>query len=112
MATRDGQQDRAGGPLSRRHHELYRRKEYARLRRRCLDRDGWRCQECGRAGRMELHHIVSLQKGGAPLDPANLTTLCRRCHWENHTLPEITGRPTPPPDPERAALRELAGLDP
>ena len=54
---------------------------YQRLRRRILDETGWRCAECGRAGRLELHHV-----NGDPTDdrPANLRPLCRPCHFAAH----------------------------
>lgn len=42
-----------------------------------LDRDGWRCR---RVGRMEVDHVVPLDRGGDPWDMANLQTLCRGCH--------------------------------
>ena len=55
----------------------HRTREYQRLRRRILDACGYRCDGCGNAGRLELHH-----KNGDPLDdrPANLRPLCRPCH--------------------------------
>ena len=34
----------------------------ASLKRR--DLDGWRCSECGRAGRLEVHHVKSMRDGG------------------------------------------------
>ena len=59
---------------------------WARLRRAILDRDGWRCQRCGRYGRMEIHHA-----DGDPMnnDVDNLRTLCRSCHIRHHA-PAIT----------------------
>lgn len=63
------------------------------LRRAMLKRDSYTCQVCGdknRQGRgsrinLEAHHIESLSE--APhlaLDPANLITLCRSCHYKTH----------------------------
>ena len=68
---------------------------WARLRRFVLDRDGWRCQRCGRYGRLEVHH-----RDGDPghNDPGNLTTYCRPCHIEAHA---------PPVSPAVLAWREL-----
>ena len=52
-------------------------REYQRLRRAILDARGWRCESCGRAGRLELHHV----NGDSGDDrPANLQILCRPCH--------------------------------
>ena len=76
-----------------------------------LERDGWRCRSCGKAGRLELDHIEPLHSGGAEMDESNLQALCRKCHFKK-SVEERTGRPAPPIDPELAAWRELAGLDP
>ena len=55
-----------------------------RLRRFVFDRDRHRCQSCGGAGWLECHHRVPVSEGGAELDPANLTTICRSCHIRLH----------------------------
>ncbi|MDE0475336.1 MAG: HNH endonuclease [Gammaproteobacteria bacterium] len=48
-----------------------------------LDRDGWRCTRCGRAGKLEVDHIRPLHRGGSDsLD--NLRALCRTCHVDRH----------------------------
>ena len=52
------------------------------IRRRILERDGWRCRACGKAGRLEVDHIRSVYAKGSPTDPANLQALCRKCHLE------------------------------
>ena len=51
---------------------------YWRLRRRILDERGWRCEECNRAGRLELHHVDGDRDNDIP---ANLKILCRPCHF-------------------------------
>ena len=56
---------------------------YRRLRRRILDARGWRCEDCGRAGRLELHHLIAAEDGGTD-HPDNLRILCRRCHFAAH----------------------------
>lgn len=45
-----------------------------------LERDGYRCQACGAARRLEVDHKVPCWKGGAAWDPANCQSLCRSCH--------------------------------
>lgn len=52
-----------------------------------LDRDGHRCQVCGRRGpkrgglaTLHIHHIERDPDGMDEDDPKNLTTLCRSCH--------------------------------
>ena len=59
---------------------------WKRLRRKILDRDGWRCRKCGKAGRLEVDHIVPVRDGGID-DPANLRILCGGpggCHAARH----------------------------
>ena len=64
---------------------LYRSKAWRVLRLRALDRDGWRCSECGRAGKLEVHHVVPVRDGGERLPPlSGLRTLCRTCHLGKH----------------------------
>ena len=65
-----------------------------------MERDGWRCQVCGRYGN-EVDHAQPLQHGGEPYALLNLQTLCRGCHIEK-TRGENTR-----PDPAREAWREL-----
>ena len=71
------------------------------VRLAALERDGWRCQTCGKAGVLEVHHVVALRDGGAPYDLANLVTLCRACHLEAHH-----GRVSPAEAAWRAFLEE------
>ena len=52
---------------------------WQRLRRKVLDRDGWRCRKCSRPGALEVHHT---QPGND--DPDTLLTVCRGCHIEIH----------------------------
>ena len=55
---------------------------WRRLRLRVLDRDGWRCRNCGRHGRLEVDHIIPLEQGGSMFDMDNLQALCRDpCHF-------------------------------
>ena len=78
-----------------RHHRRLKRKRWAVQRRRRLDIDGWRCQRCGLAGKLEVHHRVGLEDGGEAYALANLETLCARCHFERHGA-----------DPRRLAWRD------
>ena len=74
---------------------------WQQLRRRIKDRDGWRCRECGRAGRLEVDHVKPIQDGGDPWDPANLQTLCRSCH-----IAKTRGENARSESPERKAWRD------
>ena len=53
------------------------------VRAEALLRDGYRCQ-CGKAGALEVDHIVPVHRGGEQYDLHNLQTLCRRCHLLKH----------------------------
>ena len=68
------------------HHRRTGRGHWAQIRRRALERDGRRCRECGKAGRLEVHHALPLERGGNN-DMANLLTLCRDCHLRAHRRP-------------------------
>ena len=70
-------------------------RKWQRVRRAALQRDDYRCRKCRRPGRLEVHHVQPLEKGGAALELANLVTLCRDCHLDAHN----------PEKPERRAWR-------
>ncbi len=58
-------------------------KKYAIVRTRVLERDGWRCQECGSMEGLEVHHMQPRSHlGGDVMD--NLITLCVSCHGKCH----------------------------
>ena len=83
-----------------RHHADHKRipwRQWARVRRAVLDRDGWRCRRCGYPDGLECHHVEPLAQGGSPLELANLETVCRDCHLSAHL------------SPQRRAWRELMG---
>ena len=85
-----------------RHHERLNRRRWARTRRVVLDRDGWRCRECGLAGRLEVDHVVPLDEGGDLYDPAGLQVLCRGCH-----ILKTAGENRNPVPPEVQEWRDL-----
>jgi len=59
------------------------REEYEALRRRVLERDGWRCQSCGSQSDLQVHHLKPRsQLGHDALE--NLITLCVGCHRRQH----------------------------
>jgi 5-methylcytosine-specific restriction endonuclease McrA len=59
------------------------RQVYRRLMKRVLDRDGWRCRQCGSLENLQIHHKTRRsQQGDDAL--ANLVTLCARCHMGQH----------------------------
>ena len=59
------------------------KRRWAAVRRAVLDRDGWRCANCGRPGRLEVDHIKPLAAGGDMYAMENLQALCAfPCHAE------------------------------
>lgn len=84
--------------MRNRHHSTA---AWQRVRREVLERDGYRCTRCGRAGRLEVDHIRPVYAGGSD-DLDNLRTLCRGCHIDRHRRKRT---PT-----ERAWARHLAGF--
>lgn len=68
------------------------RSEWRELRRKTLERDGYRCGQCKKAffhskSKLHVHHIIErFQWGEDTLD--NLTCLCESCHWKIHKIGE------------------------
>ena len=65
--------------MSRNHVSRLHVRRWGRVRRAVLDRDNWRCRQCGRAGRLEVDHIDP-DPHRDPFDASNLQALCRACH--------------------------------
>ena len=83
------------------------RRRWKALRRLVLARDGYRCRRCGRAGRLEVDHVVPPRRGGAVWDPANLQALCRDDH-RRKSDGENRRTPTAAEAAWRAFVAELA----
>lgn len=58
--------------------------DYEQLRRRVLERDSWRCQNCGSMQNLEAHHKTLRSQSGDDSE-LNLITLCFRCHDLMHS---------------------------
>jgi 5-methylcytosine-specific restriction endonuclease McrA len=67
---------------------------YAALRRVILERDGWRCQQCGSLRNLDVHHMIRRSALGDDAE-ANLITLCRECHHTLHRSAFLDDRRTP-----------------
>jgi 5-methylcytosine-specific restriction protein A len=66
------------------------------LRAAILERDGWRCTDCGARGPLEVHHELRVKDHPeAAFDPATLKSLCRACHTRRTRIE--CGHPPPPP---------------
>ena len=59
--------------------------EWQAIRTAVVARADWRCQACGRGGRLDVHHVVKRSQGGSDWDLEALVALCRRCHAQ--TMP-------------------------
>lgn len=57
--------------------------QYRLLRFQVLERDGWRCQQCGSRKNLEVHHLNARSRLGHD-SLENLITLCHACHSEVH----------------------------
>ncbi len=62
---------------------------YRRLCQQVLERDGWRCQSCGRSTNLQVHHLNPRSRLGNDTEQ-NLITLCARCHQGLHLLKQST----------------------
>ena len=51
-----------------------------------LERDGFKCQDCGHGLDLHVHHINGKGFGSGDPDnrPENLITVCRKCHGKRH----------------------------
>jgi integrase len=60
--------------------------EYTLLRNRVLERDRWRCQDCGLSNDMQVHHPRKRSRLGDDVDDVeeNMITLCASCHQLRH----------------------------
>ncbi len=56
---------------------------YNELCRQVLQRDGWRCQQCGSRTNLQVHHIQLRSQLGDDAEE-NLITLCSDCHNRIH----------------------------
>ena len=75
-------------------------KRWRAFRLTILDRDGWRCRTCGKAGRLEVDHITPLERSGAPFEASNCQSLCVGCHRLK------TAAENAKPNPERLAWQK------
>lgn len=57
---------------------------YQQLCRQVLQRDGWRCQQCGNSTNLQVHHLQLRAQSGDDAEQ-NLITLCSKCHDQIHS---------------------------
>ena len=85
------------------HPALANPRRWAVVRRAILVRDGYRCRACGKAGRLEVDHIIPVAQGGDWWDATGLQALCRNCHFSK----SASERRRAASDPERDAWKAL-----
>jgi len=57
---------------------------WGRLHKRLIrERNGYRCVDCGREGRFDIHHIDGSKDNH---HPDNLVHVCRKCHKARHRI--------------------------
>ena len=93
--------------LKTKHHRYSKRVTATRrwqvLRMAIIERDGFRCKECGARGRLEVDHIKPVRTHPElSFAPANLQALCPPCHTKK-TRVECGHRPS---DPRRGEWQE------
>ena len=54
------------------------------FRETCIKRAAFRCSRCHKRGRLEVHHIKPVSRGGAKYAFDNVVVLCRSCHFAEH----------------------------
>ena len=74
---------------------FYKSSEWEKVRQFVLMRDKYKCTICGRPAQ-EVHHIEHLSPSNIgdvkiSLNPVNLTSLCRDCHFAQHELDKKRG---------------------
>lgn len=75
---------------------FYNSKRWDTVRAYVLIRDKYLCQRCGSTGHLEVHHKVHLTEenindASISLNPDNLITLCRDCHFKQHEEDKANG---------------------
>ena len=75
---------------------FYHSKEWERVRTFVLMRDRYVCRICGRPAQ-EVHHKIHLSPANIwdttiTLNPENLISLCKDCHFEQHTKDKEAGK--------------------
>ena len=63
--------------MSKNHNEKMDMTRWRKVRLKVFDRDGWRCVDCGKSGRLECDHVKPLSAGGEMYALHNLASRCR-----------------------------------
>ena len=93
-----------------RHFARLDRRRWAAVRKLALQRVGYRSELSGRAGKLEVDHVVPLHRGGDPYALDNVQVLTRDEHIRK-TAGE-NRKPDPARDAWRAMVREFVLREP
>lgn len=84
------------------------RKEWQAVRHAVLERDSWKCTECGDRRRLEVHHTMRVADFPEhAFNPDLCKVLCAPCHTIQTNL-ELGNKPDPKRQQWRKAVAELA----
>jgi RNA-directed DNA polymerase len=65
--------------------------DWDEARHRILERDGYRCTQCGSTDNLDVHHLQARKDGGGQEDD-NLVTLCENCHTKTTSYGRNKGK--------------------
>lgn len=75
--------------MTKEEYQVYLQSDHwKKLRSKKIERDGYRCQECGSQNKLEVHHLQYKNIYDVALD--DLRVLCHLCHMLHHSKPENT----------------------
>ncbi|MCB1463138.1 MAG: HNH endonuclease [Nitratireductor sp.] len=71
-------------------------------------RDGWKCVECGKAGRLEVHHVQPVRTHPElAFELSNLKSLCPSCHSRRTRIEIGLGQENPAREAWKRLVAEL-----
>ena len=76
------------------YRQYIRSDEWEKKREERLKKDGYKCQECGTAKNLEVHHITYERLGNEDIN--DLITLCKECHENIHRIDIYRKQPHKP----------------
>ena len=85
---------------------ICRQPRWKALRAAVLERDDWRCVQCGELRRLEVDHIMPVKTHPElAWDMGNLQILCGRCHSRKTRIEIGLGRSDPARDAWKSLVR-------
>lgn len=88
--------------------KVTRTQRWKALRVQALERDSWRCVQCGERRWLEVDHVLPVRdRPDLAFDLANLQCLCGRCHARKTRIEIGLGRPNPAREAWKKLVRDL-----